>query len=112
MWLFTNVGFFSVVQKPGTDCLTVRGRVAGDLDRLREHYLPELSATVAGAGTDYPYRATVGHEEFARALAQLVRDVDYPNFKSEVGARMGYERAHVYGRVWGALLDLEAHGGR
>ena len=35
MWLFTTVGFFSVVQKPGTDKLTVRARVAPDLDRLR-----------------------------------------------------------------------------
>ena len=45
MWLFTRFGFFSIVRKPGDDNLTVRARVAADLDALREQYLPELSAT-------------------------------------------------------------------
>ena len=40
MWLFTTFGFFSAVQKPGDDFLTIRGRSAKDLDRLREKYLP------------------------------------------------------------------------
>ena len=35
MWIFTTIGFFSIVRKPGTDFLTVRARVASDLDDLR-----------------------------------------------------------------------------
>ena len=31
MWLFTTVGFFSAVQKSGTDDLTIRARVRDDL---------------------------------------------------------------------------------
>lgn len=107
MWLFTPIGFFSIVQKAGTSDLTVRTRVAADLDRLRTEYLPQLSATVENAGTDYPYRATVGHEAFAGCLAALARDIDYANFKNEVARRMGHERAAVYGEVWNALLQLE-----
>jgi len=45
MWLFTNFGFFSVVQKPGDSLLTIRARAAFDLDRLRDEYLPTLSPT-------------------------------------------------------------------
>jgi hypothetical protein len=52
MWLFTNIGFFSAVQKSGTDCLTIRSRVKGDLETLREKYLPELSPTIGHGGTD------------------------------------------------------------
>lgn len=33
MWLVTNFGFFSVVQKKGDDFLTVRARVRSDLLR-------------------------------------------------------------------------------
>ncbi|HZU35487.1 MAG TPA: hypothetical protein VFA18_06255 [Gemmataceae bacterium] len=107
MWIFTTCGFFSIVQKPNTTHLTVRSRARLDLDHLRTQYLPELSATVANAGTDYPYRATVSHEAFAKALSRIARDIDYGNFKDEVAARMGHERASVYGRIWSALLDLE-----
>jgi hypothetical protein len=35
MCIFTTIGFFSIVQKPRTDFLTVRARVASDLDDLR-----------------------------------------------------------------------------
>ena len=107
MWIFTTFGFFSVVQKGGDPVLTIRARAAGDLDRLREKYLPELSPTKTGGGTDYPYRATVGHSAFAAALVKIVGDLHYSNFKSAVAKTMGYERESVYSKVWQVLLNLE-----
>ena len=112
MWIFTTSGFFSVVQKPGTDFLTVRARAMGDLDRLREQYLPTLTETVAGAGTDYPYRATISHGDLAGGMAQILSDLTYSNFKNAVADVQGYERARTYGRVWSDLLDLEHQEGR
>lgn len=109
MWLITTVGFFSVVQKEGDDDLTVRTRVASDLDALRARYLPELGPTLAHAGTDYPFRAKVGHEAMARAVAELVRDIDYANFKDEVTRRQGSLRHKVYAGVWARLLALSEH---
>jgi len=107
MWIFTTFGFFSVVQKPGSSVLTVRARDRTDLDSLRARYLPSLSETVVGGGTDYPYRATVAHEDLAPAMSKIVADIDYSNFKSEVARKMGSGRASVYAKVWQALLDLE-----
>ena len=107
MWLLTKFGFFSTVRKPGDDHLTVRARSAADLDRLRDQYLPSLGPTVEGAGTDYPYRARASTEEFAKAMSDIVRDLDYSNFKSEVGRRMGPGRSHIYGRVWSELCAIE-----
>lgn len=112
MWLFTPSGFFSIVQKPHTHFLTVRSRAAGDLDRLRERYMPELSATIAGGGTDYPFRATIRHEAFAHGLGQIARAIHYGNFKNEVAAQLGDERAKIYAEVWRALLQLEQDHGR
>ncbi len=108
MWILTTVGFFSIVQKPRQTGLTIRTRVAADLDRLRTTYLPTLSATVTGAGTDYPFRATVGREEFALALAQIARDITYANFKGEVARRQGHARERTYSKVWGVLQELES----
>lgn len=50
MWLFTTVGYSSLVEKPGTAFLTVRARVGTDRDRLRQQYMPALSETVGHAG--------------------------------------------------------------
>jgi ADP-ribose pyrophosphatase YjhB (NUDIX family) len=107
MWLITPFGFFSVVRKPGDAHLTVRARVAADLDALRSRYAPALGPTVTGAGTDYPYRATIDPDAWADALARMGRDIDYANFKDEVKRRQGSARAHAYAKVWSALTGLE-----
>lgn len=108
MWLFyPSVGFLSVVQKPGESQLTIRARVASDLDRLRDRYLPTLSATVANAGTDYLFRARVSRKAFSEAMARMARDIDYANFKNEVAKVSGKGRAHIYSGVWTQLLALE-----
>jgi hypothetical protein len=105
MWIFTPFGFFSIVQKPGDTKLTVRARVAEDLDNLRTR-VPGLGETVAGAGTDYRYRATVSPTNLGIGLAQIIRGLDYSNFKTEVHRQQGPARAAAYGLVWGQLLDL------
>lgn len=110
MWLITPDGFFSVVQKPGDaqhQQLTVRARVASDLDRLRDTYLPELGQTVTGAGTDYAYRATAPREAVAAAMARIASAIDYANFKDEVKHRQGWSRANAYHHVWHALYALQ-----
>lgn len=112
MWLFTSIGFFSVVQKPRQTDLTIRARVAADLDRLRERYLPSLSPTRSEGGTDYPYRATASREAWTTALAKLGCDVTYANFKAEVTRSQGMERERIYERVWGVLRELEEGLGR
>ncbi|GLI34198.1 NUDIX domain-containing protein [Desulforhabdus amnigena] len=107
MWLFTTSGFFSVVQKPGKAFLTVRARASGDLDRLREAYMPTLSPTQHGGGTDYPYRATISHKDFAKGMKRVVEDLTYANFKSEVSKTLGQKRSQVYSKVWSVLHDVE-----
>jgi hypothetical protein len=70
MWLITNFGFFSVVEKStdkGKDTLTIRARAKGDLDQLRSIYIPSLGPITANAGTDYKYRARVSRSVLAAA---------------------------------------------
>jgi len=110
MWLITNFGFFSIVEKPddkGTGTLTVRARVKADLLALRERYLPELGEIQAGAGTDYKYRAKASRNAVANAMARAVFDIDYSNFKNSVAKHQGQQRAHIYSDLWTTLFQLQ-----
>jgi len=111
MWLVTTLGFFSVVQKDGESDLTVRARSRGDLDRLREQFLPDLGPTVEGAGTDYQYRAKVSHQHFSAGAARMTENIDYDNFKNAVAKRMGHQRASAYSNVWRDLWAISKEEG-
>ena len=107
MWLFTHFGFFSIVQKDGEAELTIRSRTRGDLLRLQRNYLPQLSAPICHEGTDYPWRARCSHQALAEAMPRIVRQIQYVNFKDEVAASLGPERAHRYAKIWGALHGMD-----
>jgi ADP-ribose pyrophosphatase YjhB (NUDIX family) len=109
MWLMTTFGFFSVVQKPDDKeaaTLTIRSRVRSDLERLRDAYLPGTGAIIANAGSDYRYRAKAPHSEVSSAMAKIVADIGYVNFKDEVAQQQGKVRAAFYAKVWDVLYDL------
>lgn len=110
MWLITPIGFFSIVQKPGDKAngtLTVRSRVRGDLAALKQHYLPGLGLIQESNDTDYRFRAVAPRAEMSAAMARLVDNLDYSNFKSEVGKQQGHKRADLYHKVWDVLYHLQ-----
>lgn len=112
MWLITPVGFFSVVRKPtdlNNKTLTVRARVRSDLEALKAQYLPELGSVQESKVNDYRYRAVAPQAALAAAMARLIEDVDYANFKDEVKTRQGADRAHLYHDVWDVLYQLQRH---
>ena len=80
MWLITNQGFVSIVQKhDDIDTLTVRARVKGDIARV----FPGTKET-AGGGTDYAYRAKVPREQVAKAIHDQIMGIGYDNFKNSI----------------------------
>lgn len=112
MWVITTKGFYSAVQKKSDPAgtLTVRARAKQDLLNLKvEGLLPNLTI-IEQAGTDYPFRIKVTSAEWARVMASLALDVDYPNFKDEVGRVQGKARASIYSSLWSILLKLEPKG--
>jgi len=113
MWLITSIGFFSIVQKPGDSedgMLTIRARAKGDMDALREKYLPTLGTTISNAGTDYRYRARAPREDIAKAMMKIVQDIQYGNFKNDVQKRQGSARAKTYHGVWDVLYGISEPG--
>ena len=110
MWLMTPIGFFSIVEKPTdkpNDTLTVRSRVRRDLVALKQQYLPGLGVIQESVDTDYRFRATAPRAEISAAMARLVSDLHYSNFKSEVAKQQGYKRSHLYHGVWDVLHKLQ-----
>src|SRR4051795_12558108 len=107
VWLFTTIGFFSVVADPDhPDLLKVRARAREDLEALRARHLPDLEV-VETDHTDYRYRAFVARDEWVHAAQALAAAIDYPNFKNAVAERQGHERATRYSHVWRTMLGLQ-----
>ena len=110
MWLLTPFGFFRIVQKPGDaspGTLTVRARVREDLEALRLRHLPGLGVIRESRSNDYRFRAQAPRSEVSAAMAALVDDLTYSNFKNQVGKEQGPARAHLYHDVWSVLYRLQ-----
>ena len=120
MWLFTKYGFYSAVcARKGTgkhgapvdpDRIMVRARVRSHLDALKRRFDEELGTCEVKefAGTDYAFRIFVDKATWARVVADLVGEMDYDNFKSEVGRHSNdgaYE--HALHKVWDVMFRLQ-----
>ncbi|MGZ6562150.1 MAG: hypothetical protein ACXVH3_30585 [Solirubrobacteraceae bacterium] len=113
MWVFTTDGFLSAVEERRRDhrgAIVIRAREASALEALRE-IAPTLTSTVIYGDSDYRYRAWLGREEWANALAEIGRRVAYDNFKSEVLRRQGTSRyEEALHKVWSALGRTQPGG--
>ncbi len=121
MWLFTKIGFFSVVQKPwdiAQGTLTVRARVRYDLENFRAELaklypdvvdLPEIEVDFRA---DYHYRIQVHKSSAEKIIGELAYGIDYDNFKQMIAKEQGEIRAGLYARVWQTLLSLRSFAGR
>ena len=95
----------SIVDKGGDgSTLLVRARRQEDITRI----FPQAQVQVGG-GTDYPYRARIDREEVAQRVAEAVRGIRYPNFKSTVDEEKRHE---AYLQVWGEMADFQESGHR
>jgi hypothetical protein len=122
MWLFTRHGFFSAVcarqgrGEPGQpvdpDRIMIRARLRGHLEALKNRF-PDLLGQCeiqTSTGADYAFRMFTDKPVWCRVLAELARETDYDNFKSEVAEHQGpagsaYE--HALHEVWSVMYRLQ-----
>ena len=100
MWIFSQDGFYSIVQKG--EQFHVRARRKQDLVNLG------LPPTKSYAGSDYPWRTILPNRgELLMLLEKLGKSVDYPNFKGRIGERLDQRnRLGEYHKIW-ALMAKE-----
>ena len=109
MWLATQHGFFSIVQKE-SDLYFIRARVRQDLENLVQlaGLEGEQSEIHEWPQADYRYRIFVDFETLLEVMVQLTARLDYPNFKGRIYERE--DQAHklgAYHRIWELMSDLQ-----
>ena len=122
MWIFTRYGFFSAVcarQGDGgygapvdRDRMMVRARVRAHLEALLARFPDQLGGCGIreSSATDYAFRILVAKTAWSEVMAELARDIDYGNFKSEVARHQGSAGAayeDTLHEVWGTMLRLQ-----
>lgn len=106
MWVFTTFGFFSIhvptFPERQPHVREVRARQWIDLEHFRDRYCPGLGPTIETPHSDYPYRAQVDAVMLADAMAAIVKDLQYSNFKDTVEDQ---QRHGSYLNVWAELRE-------
>ncbi len=109
MWLMTQHGFYSIVQK-GDGSYHIRARVRKDLENVLEMMGWEYKIEV-WPNADYRYRIIVKHVQVVALTKAIAEQIDYDNFKSRIHElRDQKEKSAAYGKVWGVMAGLQSRG--
>jgi hypothetical protein len=104
MWLFTETGFLSAVQRDLNKYkLTVRARDRESLSDLASKFSLRIIKTPMA---DYPYRVEISKKDFATWVSGEVTGISYSNFKNQVSV-VRDSFAKLLGKVWSVMLDAE-----
>jgi len=111
MWLMTKQGFYSIVQhKQLEDRFMVRSRARKDLANLKVLLGDTLGGVevVETPHNDYRYRIIVTGEQKAAILDALGKEIDYPNFKSEIARRPDQaDKLDAYHDIWAVMYRTQ-----
>jgi hypothetical protein len=119
MWVFTNKGFFSIVEdRNDSTKLLVRSRIKGDLERVFGDEIEEAGAWVTETPkADYRFRVFLPKEMVVAQIAREVSEIDYGNFKnsfagnadlpSPLRAIMKYHMSDVWSAMWAAQKEAK-----
>lgn len=133
MWLFTTLGFYSIVRKDA-DEVHIRARCRDDLETLVEaidRASAPSSPSAAGncepsfgichaafvilpshPGSDYPWRIIVRASiDLELVMSVLAASIDYSNFKSAIAASPAQcSKAHAYHDIHRRMLEWQSAG--
>ncbi len=105
MWLFSETGFISIVRhRDEPEVFVVRARDRISLEPLEAKTGLEIQLT---PDADYPYRIFANETDVAELVAASLRDLRYPNFKSQVAKTRGADYAYRLHDVWQVMLESE-----
>ena len=115
MWIFTKKGFVSIVEdRNDPNCLLVRSRIKGDLERIFKNALGSVHAEVSETpDADYRFRVFLPRDLVASTIREEAQDIDYDNFKNGYrdngdvpAAQRSLCHNHMHD-VWGAMMNAQ-----
>ena len=107
MWLFTNTGFISIINKNGA--FEARARDLKSLQPLAQFADTTIIKTPEA---DYPYRVVTTPDCVSQWVAEQVASIFYSNFKNEVYLTRGLEFSKPLHKVWSVMHDVEDENAR
>lgn len=106
MWLMTQHGFFSIVQKRREEC-QVRARVRRDLENVLGMMGWEYDI-IEGEGTDYPYRIKIPRYQLLELLLRFGSEINYSNFKDKTHQLPDQmAKSSAYAKVWKVMAGVQ-----
>lgn len=102
MWIFSEQGFFSVVEDwEDRDCVYVRARWKKDLENILsiEGAPARCLAVISTPERDYPFRVHMTKSEWSRVASVMAGGIGYGNFKGRISV-IDPDRERLYMRVW------------
>ena len=109
MWLMTQHGFYSVVERQ-PDEFHIRSRERNDLQNLVDRVPLPGTEIFDTPEADYAARIVTDRDTVSTVMAFLAESIDYSNFKGKVDATPD-QRHKPYHRVWDVMAEaLGAYG--
>ena len=107
MWLATQHGFYSIVQKPASQ-FHVRARCEMDLRNVIS--LADIDAPIHHTTTgDYAWRIVVGQPEVNAIMTALASSIDYSNFKNRIHDLPDQaDKLPAYSQLWSRMLAYQS----
>lgn len=109
MWLFTKIGFYSIVKEHDSKKFLVRGRTRKDIVNLI-NAVPCLKdkKVVHTPIRDYHFRIIVSQRELTKITTLLSEEVDYTNFKNEVKQSVNQkDKVNLLNKVWWIMFEYQ-----
>lgn len=107
MWVFTESGFISIVNKGERGKLMVRARDRRSLEAVCDRLDLPRTSIYNKEPSDYGFRIQITPAQLSRYLELTVGRIDYSNFKDRVTETRGDAWHDALMSVWSAMYALQ-----
>lgn len=108
MWLFTEIGFYSINLTPDETALQFRARKKSDLENLRREFpkhFPDEIMTLPSA--DYRWRLETTPAQAALVMFELTKRISYRNFKNHLHDTDQTDKLPILHDLWSSMYAYQ-----
>lgn len=109
MWIFSELGFFSITRTPDGDNLHFRARKLQDVENLKREFPQQFAGrrVMTLPHADYRYRIETSAILASSVLSQLAKRIEYRNFKSHLAGTDQADKLQLLHALWHELHDYQ-----